>query len=105
MGDIAAYSPIPDVLGGRQAQVSGCFEKPLATLRDVALFVIQGSKHPVSVRERGIIEIGCQRHSVNYWERHYPRIARRHEYNEAAIREYLKHLAYAKDWMADHGLL
>ena len=64
---------------------------------------ISGTFHHLIVREAGHITIGCEHHSVEWWEEHYRAVGRRENYSKDQLSEYCKFIALARYWMRLHG--
>jgi hypothetical protein len=66
---------------------------------------IEGSRHWIIVREVGHITIGCEHHTVDWWEEHYAAVGRKEHYSDADVLEYRQHIAHCKEWMELNGVL
>ena len=66
---------------------------------------IGGCRDWIIVREPGHITIGCEHHTVDWWEQHYAAVGRRENYTDVETLEYRKHIQYCKDWMEANGVL
>ena len=66
---------------------------------------IGGSRHWIIVREDGYVTVGCIHRPLVWWESEYARVGKVEGYNETAIAEYKRHIAYCRAWMELHGVV
>ena len=64
---------------------------------------IQGTKHFICIAAKGILQIGCEAHTIPWWKEHYRAIGRREGYSAVQIKEYANYIELARIWMKIHG--
>ncbi|WP_285518409.1 hypothetical protein, partial [Thermolongibacillus altinsuensis] len=65
------------------------------------LYII-GTKHLVCIPDSGLLQIGCECHSIDWWKAHYRGIGRRESYSAAQVKEYRNYIELARVWMKIH---
>ncbi len=65
---------------------------------------IGGTRDWIIVREAGHITIGCEHHTLVWWEEHYRAMGRCENYTDTQVAEYQAHIAHCRQWMEAHGI-
>jgi hypothetical protein len=65
---------------------------------------ILGTRHSIIVREPGLITIGCEHRTAEWWRENYRLVGEREKYTEAEIAEYAAHIEHCAQWMSAHGV-
>jgi len=55
---------------------------------------ITGSRHLCCWFEPGVLAIGCEQHSIEYWLCHYSELGNYYTYSDEEIAEYLKYIKF-----------
>ena len=88
---VDATATIEGIVSGN-AQVSGDAWK-------FSPLYIQGTRHNITVCSHTHIQIGCQCHAINQWQRNYQSIGKAQGYTPDQIAEYGMILAFCADWL------
>lgn len=61
---------------------------------------IQGTAHTITAcTPTRDVQIGCKRHSIDWWLNHYKEVGAAERYTDDQIREYGIHLTAVKNWL------
>ena len=83
LAEIGSYAKI-----GSGAEIGSYAKLAEKSVHEKSPLAVQGSRHLAGNYQTGMIQVGCQLHTFEFWLANYETIGQEAEYSEAEIKEY-----------------